>query len=69
MFYDILKAVCKKKHTTPCAGCVALGISKSNATKWKRGKSPNLDVVIRIADLLDVSPASLVPKKNATKEE
>ena len=63
MFYDTLKEVCVKKHTSPSAVCLALGISKSNVTNWKAGKSPKLDVVIKIAEHLSVNPARLIPKK------
>ena len=63
MFYDTLKAICKEKHTSPSAVCVALGISKNNATHWKQGKSPRLDVVLRIAEHLKVNPAKLIPKE------
>ena len=49
MFYDNLKEICTKKKTSPCAVCVAVGISKSNVTAWKSGRSPNLDTVQKIA--------------------
>ena len=49
MFYELLKEVCKKKHTTPSAVCVALGMSKSNVTAWKEGRIPILYTVMRIA--------------------
>lgn len=63
MFYETLKELCDKKNTTPSAVCVALNISKSNATEWKNGRSPKLDTVIRIAEHLGVSPSRLIPKK------
>lgn len=40
LFYELLKEVCKKKRTSPSAVCLALGMSKSNVTKWKAGRSP-----------------------------
>lgn len=63
MFYDTLKEICDKKKTSPSAVCVALGMSKSNVTEWKAGRSPKLDTVVAIADYLGVSPARLIPKK------
>ena len=54
MFYELLKEVCKKKHTTPSAVCVALGMSKSNVTAWKEGRIPSLYTVMRIAKHLNV---------------
>ena len=59
-FYEVLRVTCAKKHTSPSAVVTALGMSKSNVTKWKAGKSPRLSAVIKIADHLGVSTASLV---------
>lgn len=62
MFYETLKELCDKKNTSPSAVCVALGMSKSNVTEWKNGRSPKLDTVMLIAEHLGVSPAKLIPK-------
>lgn len=63
MFYETLKEVCNKKKTSPSAVCLALGMSKSNVTEWKAGRSPKLDTVVQIAEHLGVSPMKLIPKK------
>lgn len=63
MFYETLKEACTKKHTSPSAVCLALNLSKSNVTNWKKGQWPRLDVVIAIAKHLGVSPAKLIPKE------
>lgn len=63
MFYETLKEICQKKNTTPSAVCLAIGISKSNATEWKNGRSPKLDTVVAIANHLNVSPSRFIPKK------
>ena len=63
MFYETLKEVCNKKKTSPSAVCLALGMSKSNVTEWKAGRSPKLDTVLQIAEHLGVSPMKLIPKK------
>lgn len=63
MFYETLKEVCVKKKTSPSAVCLALGMSKSNVTEWKAGRSPKLDTVVAIAEYLGVSPMKLIPKK------
>ena len=55
MFYEHMKAVCKKKHTSP---------SKSNVTNWKNGGWPRLDVVMEMAKVLNVPPARLIPKED-----
>ena len=53
MFYEHMKAVCKEKHTSPSAVCLALGMSKSNVTNWKNGGWPRLGVVMDMAKVLD----------------
>lgn len=68
MFYEQLKEVCRKKHTTPTAVCVALGMSRSNVTSWKNGRPPRLDVVVRIAEHLNVSVTRLIPKDMTNHE-
>lgn len=62
MFYETLKEVCEKKHTSPSAVCLALGMSKSNVTKWKSGRSPRLSVVQEMAEYLKVPVTRLIPK-------
>ena len=62
-FYETLKAICEKKKTSPSAVCVALGMSKSNVTEWKAGRSPKLETVIDVANYLNVSPRAFLPKK------
>ena len=62
MFYDVYAEMCKKKKICRCAAAVAIGISKSNVTAWKNGRSPNLETVIKIADYFQIQPAKLVPK-------
>lgn len=62
MFYETLKEICAKKKTSPSAVCIALGMSKSNVTEWKAGRSPKLDTVVAIANHLGVSPARFIPK-------
>lgn len=63
MFYEILKKTCEEKQTSPSAVCLALGMSKSNVTAWKNGRSPQLNTVVQIAEHLNVSPMHLIPTK------
>lgn len=60
MFYENLKRACEKRHTSPTAVAQAIEMSKSNVTEWKNGKSPRLDTVYKIAEHLNVSPATLI---------
>jgi len=70
MFYDNLKAICKEKKTSPSAVALAIGINKSNATKWKAGQMPKMDNVIAMAEHLQVSIWDLIDKeKPATKSD
>jgi transcriptional regulator with XRE-family HTH domain len=62
VFYETLKQVCAENNTSPSAVCDALGMSRSNITKWKEGRSPKLDTVIQISEHLGVSLMKLVPK-------
>lgn len=62
MFYDILKEECKKKKTSPSAVCMAIGMSRSSASNWKRGVSPTLDTVFKISDELKVNPKRFVER-------
>jgi transcriptional regulator with XRE-family HTH domain len=61
LFYEILKKVCSERGTSPSRAAVEAGLSKSAVTRWKNGQSPTVDVVLSIADYLDVDPAVLIP--------
>ena len=63
LFYEQLKEVCEKKGTNPTAVCLAIGISKSNATEWKKGRTPKVEILVAVANHLGVSPVKLLPKK------
>jgi transcriptional regulator with XRE-family HTH domain len=63
MFYDNLKSICKEKHTSPSAVALAVGISKSNATKWKAGQTPKMDNLVAMAEHLQVSIWDLIDKE------
>jgi transcriptional regulator with XRE-family HTH domain len=65
LFYETFKEICAGKKTSPSAVCVALGMSKSNVTAWKNGRSPTLDTVVQIAGHLGIEPAALIPKQEA----
>lgn len=61
MFYDKLKELCDLHGTSPTAVALAAGMAKSNVTGWKKGQSPSLDAIIKLAGQLGVSPKDLVP--------
>lgn len=56
MFYDRLNGLCQSIGTTVTKFSVAeLGVSNSTPTSWKKGTSPNSDVVKRAALFFGVS--------------
>lgn len=55
MFWDVFYNVCKEKGTSPNGVCLAIGLSNAVATHWKNGTLPKADVLVKIADYLEVS--------------
>lgn len=55
MFYEKLSAVCELRKTTITRVVKDLGMSTSNVTNWKMGKSPMGATARKLADYLDVS--------------
>ena len=60
MFFDNLKAACFKKGTSPTALLKSLGMSTSSVTAWRTGVEPSIGTVYRIAERLEVDPATLL---------
>lgn len=55
MFFDNFKAICDKKGLKPNPVAQACGASNNSATKWKKGSSPNSEIVVKLANYLNVS--------------
>lgn len=53
MNYDEFDKLCRQKGTTPTALSLKLGLSKGNASSWKKGGNPSADILVKIADELD----------------
>ena len=68
MFFDQLKQLCKQRGTTPTALAKDLNISTSNVTSWKNGASPKFDIVMRIADALQVPVSAFASFQDATAQ-
>lgn len=66
MFYDRLKIACKNAHTTVTATLKAIGVGTANGTYWKNGSAPSSDVVVKLAEFLNVSTDFLLLGKNET---
>lgn len=71
MFWDNFQRICKEKGETPNGVCREIGLSNAVATHWKNGTLPKADVLIKIAEYLDVSIDYLlgVQKKSAPDDE
>ena len=55
MFYDNFKAACERKGTTITAVLADIGRASGNTGGWKMGKFPRLDIVMEIAEYLQIS--------------
>ena len=55
MFYDTLIKLCDKHNVKITPLLTSLGVSKSSPASWKKGASPNSDIVIKLAEYLNVS--------------
>ena len=56
MKFERFEEACKARSTSPTAVMLALGMSRSNVTKWRRGETvPKLDALNKIANYLGVT--------------
>ena len=55
MFYDNLKTICDKKGLKITPIVAECGGAKGSITNWRNGAIPNSDIVIRLAERLDVT--------------
>lgn len=63
MDFGRFEEACKARGTTPTAVMIALGMSRSNVTKWRRGETrPKLDALEKIAEYLGVTVDYLTGK-------
>lgn len=71
MFWDNFQRICKEKGESPNGVCREIGLSNAVATHWKNGTLPKADVLVKIAEHLDVSVDYLlgVQKKSAPDDE
>ena len=71
MFWDNFQRICKEKGESPNGVCREIGLSNAVATHWKNGTLPKADVLVKIAEYLDVSVDYLlgVQKKSVPDDE
>ena len=60
MFFERLKVACVQKGTSPTTLLKKLGMSTSSVTAWKRGVSPSIGTIYRLAEALAVDPKMLL---------
>lgn len=53
-FYEKFYKLCRENGTRPSPVCTAIGISKSGATRWKAGSTPDGDTILKICKYFDV---------------
>lgn len=55
MFYDVLKKECEKQGVKITPIVLECGGAKGSISNWKKGASPNSDIVLKLAQRLGVS--------------
>ena len=55
MFYDQLIALCKRDGVSPSTLTQQLGYSKGTFSNWKKGATPNGEVIVRFAEHFNVT--------------
>lgn len=65
MFYDNVRKICKEKGTSISVVLTALGRSTGATSSWKAGRMPKLDILMEMADYLNVSLDYLVYGKQS----
>lgn len=68
-FYTKLKSICDKRGTSISALLKKCGYSKSYGTNWRKGVTPTIDVVIKIAEELNVSADYLLDVNNSSSQD
>ena len=68
MFYDNFIRACQIKKQMPYPVAMQCGGTKSSATSWKNGASPNSDIVAKIAEYLEVSTDFLLLGKETVED-
>lgn len=55
MFYEQLKKLCDINGTSPTAVTEFLGMSRGSMSNWKKGTTPNGDIIVRFAEHFNIS--------------
>ena len=60
MFYEQLKKECKKQGLKMTPLIIECGASSGNISAWKKGRMPNLKIVMALSKKLNVSMDYLI---------
>lgn len=63
MFYYNFVTICKNNGTTVTKVVDELKMSHANLSAWKKGRTPNLSTIHKIAKHMGVEPALFVAEK------
>ena len=64
VFFTRLKGLCDERQRSVTDVVRSSGLSSCLVTAWKRGASPTLTTVLKLAQELKVPPTDLLPQDN-----
>ncbi len=67
VFYDIFVGLCKEAGKAPTVVLAELKMSKGNLGKWRDGRTPKADGLVKIADYFGVTTDFLTGKGQKEK--
>lgn len=67
VFYDIFVGLCREAGKAPTVVLAELGMSKGNLGKWRDGRTPKADGLVKIADYFGVTTDFLTGKGQKEK--
>lgn len=62
MFYNVYSKLCKEKQISETSAIQSMGLSTGNLKNWKGGRTPNTEVLQKIADYFNVTTDYLLGK-------
>lgn len=68
-FYEKFYKLCRENGTRPSPACSSMGISKSNASRWKTGSTPDGATILKICKYFDVPVSYFYPEDDAQEPE
>lgn len=69
VFWENYTKLCKQAGQTPTGVARAVGISSGNASAWRNGRIPSMQIVYKLAEYFDVPPNKLIFPEHFSDEE